>query len=288
MECTRRHVLITGTSSGIGKATMAAAAAAGFHVFAGDRSSEPAADIETDAGLVSHLHLDITVPADIAAATQVVAEHVGEAGLDGLANVAGIGIPGPLEIMPLSDLRASFEVDFFGQVALTQAMIPLLRKAHGRIVFIGSIVDRLTIPYFGALASSKSAVAAVSDTWRQELAPWGIGVVLVEPGFISTGADKATKARIDALLDNMSPSDAALYRDMFASATAAGYKTQTSGSSPEGVADVIVTSLTAKHPKDHYLTGSKSHLAAMVARLPQGVQDELKRRAFDQPAPDSL
>lgn len=288
MQCTRRHVLITGTSSGIGKATMAAAAAAGFHVFAGDRSAESAADAEAGAGLISHIHLDITVPADIAAATQVVAEHVGEAGLDGLANVAGIGIPGPLEIMPLSDLRASFEVDFFGQVALTQAMIPLLRKARGRIVFIGSIVDRLTIPYFGALASSKSAVAAVSDTWRQELAPWGIGVVLVEPGFISTGADKATKARIDAILDNMAPADAALYRDMFASATAAGYKTQTSGSSPEGVAGVIVTALTAKHPKDHYLTGSKSHLAAMVARLPQGVQDELKRRAFDQPAPDSL
>lgn len=287
MDCSLPHVVITGTSSGIGKAAMAAAAEAGFHVFAGDRSPQPAPDTSHGAGLITHLHLDITVSSDIEAATAVVSDHVGEAGLDGLANVAGIGIPGPLEIMPLSDLRASFEVDFFGQVALTQAMIPLLRGARGRIVFIGSIVDRLTIPYFGALASSKSAVAAVSDTWRQELAPWGIGVVLVEPGFISTGADKATKARIDALLDGMSPSDAELYRDMFARATEAGYKTQTSGSSPEGVAEVIIIALTTRHPKDHYLTGSKSHLAAMVARLPQGVQDELKRRAFDQPAPGS-
>lgn len=288
MPCTRPHVLITGTSSGIGKATMGAAAAAGFHVFAGDRSADPGPDEEVGGGLISHIHLDITVPDDIGRAVSDIGEHVGDRGLDGLANVAGIGIPGPLEIMPMADLRSSFEVDFFGQVALTQAMIPMLRRAKGRIVFIGSIVDRLTIPYFGALASSKSAVAAISDTWRQEIAPWGIGVVLVEPGFISTGADKATKARIDHLLDDMGESDAALYRDMFRHATDAGYKTQTSGSSPQGVAEVIVTALTTKHPKDHYLTGSKSHLAAMVARLPQGVQDELKRRAFDQPAPDSL
>ena len=288
MPCTRPHVLITGTSSGIGRATMDAAAAAGFHVFAGDRSADPGSDTEVGTGLISHVHLDITVPDDVAHAVEVIGEHVGDGGLDGLANIAGIGIPGPLEIMPMADLRASFEVDFFGQVALTQVMIPLVRRAKGRIVFIGSIVDRLTIPYFGALASSKSAVAAVSDTWRQELAPWGIGVVLVEPGFITTGADKATKARIDHLLSDMTPSDAALYREMFQHATDAGYKTQTSGSSPAGVADVIVTALTTTHPKDHYLTGSKSHLAAMVARLPQGVQDDLKRHAFDQPAPDSL
>lgn len=279
---------MTGTSSGIGQATMAAAAASGFHVFAGDRADDSRPDTEAGPGMITHVHLDITMADDIARAVQAVDDHVGVRGLDGLANVAGIGIPGPLEIMPMADLRASFEVDFFGQVALTQPLIPLLRRAKGRIVFIGSIVDRLTIPYFGALASSKSAVAAISDTWRQELAPWGIEVILVEPGFISTGADKATKARIDHLIDGMPPQSADLYRDMFTNATDAGYKTQTSGSSPEGVAHVIMTAMTASNPKDHYLTGSKSHLAAMVARLPQPVQDELKRRAFDQPKPDSL
>lgn len=288
MTCERPHILITGSSSGIGKATTAAAATRGFHVFAGDRSPEIRPDVVVGTGLVTKVQLDITVAGDITGAVRVISDHVGGAGLDGLANIAGIGIPGPLELMPLAQLRESFDVDFFGQVALTQPLIPLLRKARGRIVFIGSIVDRLTIPYFGALAASKSAIAAVSDTWRQELAPWGITVSLVEPGFISTGADKATKARIDHLLDHMSAQDADLYRDMFKRATDAGYRTQTSGSSPEGVADVIMTAMTAKHPKDHYLTGSKSHVAAMVARLPQSVQDELKRRAFDQPEPGSL
>ncbi len=285
MACDRRHVLITGTSSGIGRATMQAAAARGWHVFAGDRGAPPAQANPDEA--VTRVHLDVTSDDDIKAAFGVISEHVGESGLDGLANVAGIGIPGPLEIMPLADLRRSLDVDFFGQVALTQATLPLLRTARGRIVFIGSIVDRITVPYFGALAAAKSAIAAVSDTFRQELAPWGIGVILVEPGFISTGADATTKAMIDHRIESMTPDQAALYGDMFADATAAGYKTQTSGSSPDVVADVIVKALTAKHPHTHYLTGSKSHFAAALAHLPQPIQDEIKRKAFDQPAPDS-
>lgn len=293
MSCERKHVLLTGTSSGIGKATLEAAVAEGFHVFAGDRSNSSArgGDIP-DGETLTRIHLDITKADDIAAAVEMIDSHVGDAGLDGLANIAGIGIPGPLEIMPLSDLRASFEVDFFGQVALTQPLIPLVRRATkaggaGRIVFIGSVVDRTTIPFFGALASSKSAIAAFSNTLRQELAPWGIDVVLVEPGFISTGADQATKARIDKLIADLSPAEDDLYGEMFRTSTARGYKTQTSGSAPEGVAEVIIEALTADKPKDHYLTGSKAHLVASVAKLPQRVQDQLKRKAFDFPKPRS-
>ncbi len=226
---------------------MEAAVAAGFQVFAGDRSNEsakggPIADDEA----VTRIHLDITKADEVAAAVQLVADHVGDSGLDGLANIAGIGIPGPLETMPLSDLRMSFDVDFFGQIALTQPLIPLLRKAQGRIVFIGSIADRTTLPFFGALSSSKSAIAAASGSLRQELAPFGIDVILVEPGFISTGADKATKARIDSLIENFSPDAAALYGEMFKQATDKGYKAQTSGSAPEGVADVIIDAFTTK------------------------------------------
>lgn len=289
MACEHKHIMVTGTSSGIGRATMEAAVAAGFHVFAGDRQTDPANSASVPAGeSLTKVHLDITNAEDIARTVDLIDAHVGDAGLDALANIAGIGIPGPLETMPLDSLRASFEVDFFGQVALTQPLIPLLRRAEGRIVFIGSIVDRITIPFFGALASSKSAIAAVSDTFRQELAPWGIDVILVEPGFISTGADKATKKRIDQLIADFTPDEAALYGDMFKSATERGYKTQTSGSSPEGVAEVIIDALTARKPKDHYLTGSKSHIAAAVARLPEGLQDQLKRKAFGFPSPRSL
>lgn len=287
MPCDHPHVLVTGTSSGIGKATMAAAAAAGWHVFAGDRVEGERATTAVGSGLVTPVHLDVTQDADIAAAEAVIAAHVGSAGLNGLANIAGIGVPGPLEIMPMADLRRSFDVDFFGQVALTQAMLPMLRAARGRIVFIGSLVDRLTIPFMGALATSKSAVAALADTWRQELAPWGIHVTLVEPGFISTGADQTTKAMIDRVLADMTPDQRALYGDMFQTMTERGYETQTSGSTPEGVADVIIEALTDKHPKDHVLTGSKAHVGAMLGRLPQSVQDHLKREMFGLPKPGS-
>ena len=287
MSCDHRHVLITGTSSGIGRATMTAAANAGWHVFAGDRAEDQRDTTSLGSGLVTPVHLDVTEEEDITAAVALIGDHVGPTGLDGLANIAGIGVPGPLEIMPMADLRRSFDVDFFGQVALTQAALPLVRRARGRIVFIGSLVDRLTIPFMGALATSKSAVAALADTWRQELAPWGIHVTLVEPGFISTGADRTTKDMIDRVIAGMTPAERALYGDSFRDMTERGYKTQTSGSSPEGVAEVIVEALSEKHPKDHILTGSKAHLGAMVARLPQSVQDHLKREMFGLPDPGS-
>lgn len=287
MSCDHRHVLITGTSSGIGRATMTAAANAGWHVFAGDRAEDQRDTTSLGSGLVTPVHLDVTEEDDITAAAALIGDHVGPTGLDGLANIAGIGVPGPLEIMPMADLRRSFDVDFFGQVALTQAVLPLVRGARGRIVFIGSLVDRLTIPFMGALATSKSAVAALADTWRQELAPWGIHVTLVEPGFISTGADRTTKEMIDGVISGMTPAERALYGDSFREMTERGYKTQTSGSSPEGVAEVIVEALSEKHPKDHVLTGSKAHLGAMVARLPQSVQDHLKREMFGLPDPGS-
>ena len=282
MACTRKHLLITGTSSGIGKATMEAALEAGYHVFAGDRSVE-ANEQPNDQDALTKLHLDITSDDDIAAAVEAISAHVGDAGLDGLANVAGIGIPGPLETMPIDSLRASFAVDVFGQIALTQPLLPLIRKAKGRIIFIGSIGDRVTIPFMGALTAAKSAIASLNDTLRQELAPWGIEVILVEPGFIKTGANETSKAMIDKVGENFTPEQAALYGETFKEFTAAGYKTQEAGSPPEGVAEVILEALTTKHPKAHYLTGSKAHLMAAVGKLPAKVQDAGKRKAFDLP-----
>jgi NAD(P)-dependent dehydrogenase (short-subunit alcohol dehydrogenase family) len=278
--------MLTGISSGIGKATLEAAVAAGYHVFGGDRAtrSEPAQD---DADLTG-IHLDITKADDIAAAVATIAEHVGDAGLDGLANIAGVGVPGPLETMPMDRLRFAFDVDVFGQMALTQPLIPLLRRAGGRIVFIGSIADRTTIPFMGALSAPKAAIASLSGALRQELAPWGIGVILVEPGFITTGADTTSKKMIDDVLAHFTPEQADLYGSTFKEMSDRGYRIQTTGSAPEGVAAVILEAFTAAHPHDHYLTGSKAHLVAALAKLPTGLQDDLKRTAFGLPAEGSM
>jgi NAD(P)-dependent dehydrogenase (short-subunit alcohol dehydrogenase family) len=289
VECDLTHVMLTGTSSGIGEATKVAALAQGWHVFAGDRTSpDDAATVESGGGLLTPIHVDVTKADQVAAAATVIGEHVGDMGLNGLANIAGIGVPGPIETLALDKLRASFEVDVIGQVALTQALLPSLRKATGRIVFIGSIADRITPPFFGALSASKSAIASISETLRVELSPWSIDVVLVEPGFISTGADEATGAMIDQVAARFTPEQQELYGAMFASATQAGKAVQAAGSDPAGVADVIVHALSTAHPKRHYLTGSKSHLAAGLAKLPEAVQEGLERKAFKLPKPGSL
>jgi NAD(P)-dependent dehydrogenase (short-subunit alcohol dehydrogenase family) len=282
-----KHLVITGTSSGIGKATLEAALEAGFHVFAGDRSVA-ANEHPGNEDLLTRLKLDITNDEDIALAVETIAAHVGDAGLDGLANVAGVGIPGPLETLSVDALRASFAVDVFGQIALTQPLLPLLRQAQGRIVFIGSIGDRVTIPFMGALTAAKSAIASLNDTLRQELAPWGIEVILVEPGFIKTGANKTSKAMIDKVGESFTPAQEALYGETFRAFTAAGYKTPEAGSPPEGVAAVILEALTTKHPKAHYLTGAKAHRMAALGMLPAGLQDVAKRTAFDLPGKGDL
>ncbi len=279
MGCSAKHLVITGTSSGIGKATMEAALAADYHVFAGDRSIKANEDADAG-GLLTKIHLDVTNADDIAAAVSTISTHVGEAGLDGLANIAGIGIPGPIETLPMESLHASFDVDVFGQIALTQPLIPLLRKAVGRIVFIGSVGDRVTLPFMGALTSAKSAIASLNDTLRLELAPWGIDVVLVEPGIISTGADDKSKVMIDKTLADFTPDQKDLYGEAFKRFTDSGYQKQTSGSSPEGVAEVIMEALTVREPRAHYLTGRKAHRLAFIGALPAKVQDELKRKAF--------
>lgn len=109
----------------------------------------------------------------------------------------------------------------------------------------------------------------------------------MEPGFISTGADATTKAMMDHVVSGFTPEQASLYGESFAAATEAGYRVQTSGSSPEGVVAVILEAMSVKKPKAHYLTGSKAHLAAFAARLPQHLQDDLKRKGFHLPAPGS-
>ena len=140
----------------------------------------------------------------------------------------------------------------------------------------------------GALSAPKAAIASLSGSLRQELAPWNIKVILIEPGFISTGADKTSKEMIDKVIADFTPEQADLYGSTFEAMTEHGYKTQTSGSTPEGVAAVILEAFMSAHPHDHYLTGSKSHLVAALAKLPSGLQDDIKRKAFGLPAAGSM
>ena len=169
--CTARHALVTGASSGIGLATVRELSHRGFHVFGTVRQHADAAAIRHGApGEITPLIMDVADPDQIREAVRSVERHVGPTGLDVLVNNAGVGVAYPLEAIPLETLRWQFAINVDAQVAVTQALLPLIRRASGRIVMIGSIGDRLTMPFAGPLAAAKHAVRALADAFRLELA----------------------------------------------------------------------------------------------------------------------
>ena len=182
-----KRILITGASSGIGAATALHLDRCGMEVFAAVRALDDGEDALAGASdRLRRISLDVTDAGSIAEAMATVSEHVGGAGLDGLVNNAGIGVPGPLELLSAEDLRRQLDVNVVGQVAVTQAALPLLRAAAGRIVFVGSVGGRLASQFAAAYHASKFAMEAIADAWRQELDPEEIAVILIEPSAIST------------------------------------------------------------------------------------------------------
>ena len=214
--CTHPHVLVTGASSGIGRAAVLRLATSGYHVFAGVRKpADGTALAEAATGEVTPVILDVTDAQQIISAVKAIADHVGDAGLAGLVNNAGIGVFGPLELIPIEQFRRQFEVNVTGQLAVTQAALPLLRRGRGRIVMIGSIGERFTPPFIGPLAASKSTLTAMSNALRQELAPWDIRVILVEPGSIRSEAVDKLEKDARTVMNDATAEGRALYENAF-------------------------------------------------------------------------
>ena len=179
--------MITGTSTGIGEATALHLAKLGYRVLAGVRKEGDGERLvdQAGSGLVPVL-IDVTEPATIDEAVRTVTDTVGEDGLVGLVNNAGVAIGGPLEYLAVEQWRHQFEVNVLGPVAVTRAFLPLIRQGGGRIIFIGSIGGRVAAPFVGPYSASKFAVEAIAESLRQELQPWHIPVVVIEPGAIKT------------------------------------------------------------------------------------------------------
>jgi NAD(P)-dependent dehydrogenase (short-subunit alcohol dehydrogenase family) len=287
--CARPHVLVTGASSGIGRATALRLAARGCHVYAGvHKPADGAALAEATAGEVTPLLLDVTDPAQITAATQAIAGHAACTGLAALVNNAGIGVFGPLELIGIEQFRRQLDVNVTGQLAVTQAVLPMLRRARGRIVMIGSIGTRFTPPFIGPLAASKSALATLSTALRQELAPFDVRVVLVEPGSIRSEAVGKLDADARQVLGQASPSGRALYQDAFLHLVSFFSTLHHHGSPPEEVAKTVDRALTIPRPRARYLAGKNTRrMALAAAMLPPAAQDALRRRLTHQPAPAS-
>lgn len=290
MDCARRHVLVTGCSSGIGRATALRLAAADHHVYAGVRSPEAGDELARAApdAALTPLILDVTDAGHIASAAAVIAWHTGPAGLHGLVNNAGFGLACPAELVPLDAFRRQFDVNVTGQLAVTQAVLPSLRRARGRIVIVSTIGVRFAPPFSGALDASKAALAALGDALRQELAPWGIRVILVEPASINSGAADKVSRDAAAVMAAAGPQGRALYGVTFTKMLDVMLRREGNGSSPGVAAATIVRALTAGRPRTMYLTGKNAYRLAVLSKLPTPVLDAARRRVFRLPAPGSL
>jgi NAD(P)-dependent dehydrogenase (short-subunit alcohol dehydrogenase family) len=261
-----RTALVTGASSGIGAACVTRLTRGGWRVFAGVRSQGDAPEGS------SEVLLDVTDGDRIAAA----AERIDK--LDALVNNAGIAISMPLEFIPLDELRRQLEVNVVGQVAVTQAFLPHLRRSRGRIVFIGSIAGRSALPFLGAYAASKHALEAVADTLRLELAGFGIHVSIVGPGTIRTPIWTKSAALADSLVEGAPGALRELYGERIAAFRKVALKRGESGASADEVARAVEAALTSERPPTRRLVGRDAKLRARVERLPDRVRDRVYER----------
>jgi NAD(P)-dependent dehydrogenase (short-subunit alcohol dehydrogenase family) len=253
-----RVVLVTGTSSGIGRACAERLRDRGWTVLAGVRQ---AADAPAGCEAVV---LDL---ADV---------RWRERPLDAAVLNAGVALSGPLEFVPLDDLRAQLEVNVVGQVALLQAVLPALRASHGRVVLMGSVSGRLALPFLGPYAASKFALEAVADSLRAEVAPFGIAVSLLQPGSIATpmwrkGGERAAQLPAEALV---------LYGDAIGRLRAWAAK-RGAVTPPEAVARVVDDALTAERPRSRYVVGKGARARTLIGRAPDRLRDRLVRRVLE-------
>jgi NAD(P)-dependent dehydrogenase (short-subunit alcohol dehydrogenase family) len=271
-------VVITGASSGIGKACSLFLDQMGYRVFAGVRTSSAAEKLKTEAsGLLLPVMLDITDTAQIQRAVREIKTNLGSSGrLVGLINNAGIILSGPLEFFPLERLREQLRVNVIGPIAVTQAFLPLIRNGNGRIINMGSASGLFAPPFLGPYAASKFAMEAWTDALRRELRPEGIPVSLIESGAIETPIWDKSQEALDSL-ESALPDQG---RILYGKALAAGRKwienLRRRAASPLIVAKVVHKALVSHHPKPRYLVGMDAHAQAFISRwVPARLVDDV-------------
>jgi len=277
-----KSVLIAGASTGIGRAAALRMDSAGWRVFGGVRRE---ADAETLRDAASDrlvpLMLDVTDADQIGAVAERIAEEVGASGLDGLVNNAGVAVMGPLETIPLDDLRRQLEVNLISQVAVSQAMLPLVRTARGRLVFVSSIGGRMAMAFGGPYHASKYGVEAVADCLRQELRPWGIAVALIEPGSIDTPIWERGETAAEEIAQRSPAAQEALYGETIERFRGAVRRTAERGIAPDKVAKAIERALAASRPRTRYLVGADARGQALAKKLlPDRALDRVIARAM--------
>jgi NAD(P)-dependent dehydrogenase (short-subunit alcohol dehydrogenase family) len=278
-------VLVTGASTGIGRATALLLDAKGYRVFAGVRKDADADELRRrGSDRLTPVTLDVTKDEQIESARDQVAEAVGDTGLVGLVNNAGVGGGGPIEFMPLDELRSTLEVNLIGQVAVTQALIPLIRKAKGTIVFIASIGGRVASPFMSPYNTSKFAIEALGESLRHELRPWEIDVVVVEPGSIDTEIWAKGSEQVQERVGELPDDARRLYGRQLLRFGEVLNETASRGIPPEKVAEVVHKAIASDNPRHRYLVGTDAKVGARLkGTLPDRTFSKLAARQMKMP-----
>jgi NAD(P)-dependent dehydrogenase (short-subunit alcohol dehydrogenase family) len=275
-------VVVTGASSGIGAAAAELFAREGFVTFAGVRSDADAARIAAVHANLRPLRIDVTDRASIDAAAATVA--AGGLSLRGVVNNAGIAVAGPLEFLPVEELRRQFDVNLFGPVAVSQAFLPQLRASHGRLIFVGSISGRLAVPFIAPYSASKFALRALTDALRVELVPAGVAVTLVEPASVKTpiwAKGRASRPRVEALLP---PRATELYGPQIDAVFSSTAREEEHAMPVDCVTAVLLRALTARRPKPRYLVGRDARAGSILALLPSSLRERALRASMKLPS----
>lgn len=267
-------VLITGASSGIGEACAVFLSRNGFQVFAGVRNKSDGHILQKKvSGKLIPLLLDVTDPTSIIDARNTISNTT-ESKLFALINNAGIGLGGPVETLPLAEVRKLFEVNVIGAFAVTSAFIPLLRKwGGGRIINMGSMSGILSLPGLSAYAASKHALEAITDSLRLELNPFNISVSIIEPGNVETPIWEKGLIKFDEMLRRAEDETSHLYSSL--NNNLKKYSQNPNGISPDKVASLVHQILISKKPKTRYLLGKDAIMFKLIDRLPDIIRDRI-------------
>ncbi len=273
-------VLVTGAARGIGRAVALRLERAGWEVVAGvRRQADGDALRAAGTGSITPVLLDVTDEAQLAALPGAL-----PAQLDAVVNNAGIVVGGPIEGLPLDELRRQMEVNLVGQVAVTQAVLPKLRETRGRVVFISSLSGRVATPMTGAYNASKFALEGMADSLRMELRPWRIRVSLIEPAQTDTALWQDAETALEESLATLSPVQRELYAGHIEGYRRSIPRSQKMASPVDGVADAVEKALTARRPRARYVVGAGPRIQGVLAgTTPTGVLDALLRAATGVP-----
>lgn len=270
-------VVITGASTGIGKAIALHLSGMGYEVFAGVRKVADGEALKGEAsGSLTPVIIDVTDNGSIKSAALLVEESAGERGIKGLVNNAGIAVAAPMEFLPLELLEKQLEVNVIGQVAVTQAFMPHIRKGRGRIINMGSDNGKASMPYTGPYCASKHAMEAVNDAFRMELREWGIEVVMIEPGSINTPIWDKSIAAAEELRAGLPQKGIEYYGPAITAMFKVAQEMKRTSVSPEKVARVVARALTARRPKTRYQVGWDGRVQIFLARwMPDRLRDRM-------------